>query len=324
MSMKLFTTQIGTHLDRFAKKLDRGHMLELLVYIKEANVIAEELSKDIHFEATPAIDHTILKSDEDAIEEDLMNIDLWIKVENLREPGHPQMWPKNEIIARLATMRAWHDNYIKRNDEFPDPDGVLNDPFFVVPSDSLLGRATLFLGGINYLLRLDEKLPILDTQGRVNGEIIVQVVPCLPVESKNAGAPLQYEPYHHENMDLEEEQLQDYMGERMQLRLTIRALRGLPADCNSNTFVEYRFYCDEEVSRTDRSPVKSVHPVFETTFHHNALIHEDFIRFIVNDHIELLVYGSTGTHIPRGMETPDVVNEVSTAVQLLPASNLLI
>lgn len=158
-----------------------------------------------------------------------------------------------------------------------------HDPFYDTSKDILIGKCVVYLGGVNYLLRSEESLPIINGKGITCGELFVHLVPC--IENSDG----QYMPFVQEDLDKEEEQLQDFVGKQFQLNITILGARGLPENCNNNTFVRYTFYCDESPSQTPRSSVRTVHPVFSHTFHHRLAIQEDFIMYVVNEHIDIEV-----------------------------------
>ena len=209
---------------------------------------------------------------------------------------------------RVGTMREyWKKNIQKITEEVENtsPKKVKNNgPFSSDSSDQLLGKATIFLGALNYLLPVQDIIQIIDEMGNINGEIVLQIIPCLQDEDTGEDTgPATFTPYTQDNIDMEEEQLQDYMGRKLQLRVHLQGIRGLPHDRNSNVFMRYKFYVEDSYFSTPRSAVKSVHPLFNCTLRHNCVIQDDLILYIVNDHLEIEVFGSRGSHVPGSIQT---------------------
>ena len=88
-----------------------------------------------------------------------------------------------------------------------------HDPFYDKSNDMMSGISACF-----YPLTLEEILPIIDSCRHMN----VQIFPCV----ENNGT---FRPYHDEDMNVEEEQLDDYnMWQKCQLQITVRGLLDQP------------------------------------------------------------------------------------------------
>ena len=106
-----------------------------------------------------------------------METKLWVRVEHLSDLSHPAMWSIHDMENRVGTMREyWKENIqnitedIENISSTSSKKGDNNGPFRSDASDQLLGKATIFLGALNYLLPVQDIIQIIDDMGNINGE----------------------------------------------------------------------------------------------------------------------------------------------------------
>ena len=108
--------------------------------------------------------------------------DVFVQVVNTEDPdGVAAMWPHHDFTTRLYLMREMYQLFVEAG-RCADLEvlGYTNetDPFYDPPGEQEIGTALGYLSSLNYLLEIDDAIPIIDFKGRTEGELHVEIVEC--------------------------------------------------------------------------------------------------------------------------------------------------
>ena len=160
---------------------------------------------------------------EEGAQRPVLDTEVFIRVASTDDAGVPaRFWAHDKFTDRLYMMREMYQLFVENGRSLecvygrggliasryvphtPSPSPLCvgsgspyldndNNPFVDPPEDALVGRATVYLDPIMYLMPVDEWIPIIDYKGTHDGELHVRLVPHLteePPEVRRCGLAL--------------------------------------------------------------------------------------------------------------------------------------
>ncbi len=108
-------------------------------------------------------------------------MDLWVRIDDTKGDSDSKILSRFEFLDRLPRMRKIYQKALEKEEKEIQM-GVERekDPFFVAPTESLIGKASVALGGLKFLLSVQEIVPIINRKGECCGELALEITPCLP------------------------------------------------------------------------------------------------------------------------------------------------
>jgi hypothetical protein len=305
--------------DNKVRSLLDEKLLKTLPLINEANALCDEMGKGMMFEpklmAVVGSSHHHDKSDQ--VNEKELETDVHVKVEYQDRKGAvPIFWPHGKFVGKLFAMREIYQAWVEHNHSLIGTEfenlPLEKDPFYDAPEDMLVGRCTLFLTALQYVLPIEEYTPVINYAGKDQGELMVRIFPHLsasPPKGQVAKSSENPTVVEDEEEDLPEN-LSDLIGKRIYMTVFIDSMRGLPAAYSHGSYVKFNFYHDDDVSKTSES-VKKMNPTyfFYKTF--SQIVTDDFVKFCSTHALEFEVWAK-----PPPVEVKAVVKAIAAPAPL--------
>jgi len=267
-------------------------LLKTIPLVNEANAISDELQRNMTFSvklmANPnrqRKSYRIDSDDEDEEEDDADHLDteVYVRVEFTDESQAVAMWEYEAFVDRLFLMRELYTNFVECGRDLGAAlQTVDKDPFFVKQGAALIGRSTIYLDSLLYVLPIEESTPIIDYKGKEEGELKVKIIPHL---SENP-------PATEEDEEDIAEKLQDLYGQRLGITVFVESARGLPATRNTNVYVRYGFFLDDEPHKTEQCKYRTINPTLNFQKTHWITVTEEFKKYVEKEGIVFEVFGS--------------------------------
>lgn len=306
------------------QRIDDRRVIQLMMHVKELNLFClyRPTFEHLDFEIVPVVQTQILHSmDDPTLDPDELYSSVWIRQRDEIDFHQERMWSCEEfrlIFQLVSMMDNNHEEEEIYSRAYPEtaagqlvmttnlPEEFFQSFHYRNPAqsetDQVIGVCHLRLNALNYLMSIEhERVPIISPLGTARGFLNLSIHPYL--EQHEPGNPQKtFRRYVQENIDLEEEHLEDYLRQRIQIRVQLHSLEGLPESKSSNTMIQYRFLNHDndsdnvdpqaQVFRTDRSHVRTTNPIFGQEFQHEFMIDDELIESIMTQVLEIEVYGN--------------------------------
>ncbi|XP_054577417.1 kinesin-like protein KIF13A isoform X3 [Eptesicus fuscus] len=277
----------------------REQLVKANTLVREANFLAEEMSKLTDYQVTLQIPATNLSANR---KRGAIVSEPAIQVR--RKGKGTQVWTIEKLENRLIDMRDLYQEWKEKVPEAKRLYGKRGDPFYEAQENhNLIGVANVFLECLYCDVKLQYAVPIISQQGEVAGRLHVEVmrvtgtVPERVVEddsSENSS----------ESGSLE---VVDSSGEvihrvkKLTCRVKIKEATGLPLNLSNFVFCQYTFWdqCESTVAAPVVDPEvpspQSKDAQYSVTFSHCkdyvVNVTEEFLEFISDGALAIEVWG---------------------------------
>lgn len=206
--------------------------------------------------------------------------------ENTGDKSGKFLWNEPLVQERLFLMTCMEYNFqsawTARDTAFIDTlYSPTTDPFNDPQADELIGVGYLYLDSLQYLVDINDIIPIVSLQGdkcgaiKIKGRVWIDKIETAP-------------PYL--NID-EEKTLKCFDNKMCVLRLHFENMMDLPPNHCSNTYIRFKFFYHNKPYTTVRHGGCSVHPMINCPVRVDQRITGDFLDFVERGSLELEVYG---------------------------------
>ena len=268
-------------------------LLKTIPLVNEANAISDELQRNMAFSvklmANPnrqRASRRIDTDDEEEEPEDMLehlDTEVYVRVEFTAEERPVVMWVCEHFVDRLFLMRELYTNFVECGRNLGAAlQTVDKDPFFVKEEAALIGRSTIYLDSLLYVLSIKESTPIIDYKGKEEGELTVRLVPHLT----------ETPPENEDEDDTLPEKLSDLFGQRLGVTIFVDGARGLPQARNTGVYAKYSFFMDDEPHTSEPCKYRTINPSLNYQKTHWITVTEEFKKYVEKDGIVFEVYGS--------------------------------
>uniref|UniRef100_A0A672USP1 Kinesin family member 13A n=1 Tax=Strigops habroptila TaxID=2489341 RepID=A0A672USP1_STRHB len=270
----------------------REQIVKANTLVREANFLAEELSKLTDYQVTlqiPAENLSANKKRGAIVSEPAIQV--------RRKGKGTQVWTIEKLENKLIDMRDVYQEWKEKIPEVLKLMGKRGDPFYEAQENhNLIGVANVFLECLFYDVKLQYAVPIISQQGEVAGRLHVEVmrvtgsVPERVVEGDDSS----------ENSSEKETVI--YMTTSVSSpQVKIKEATGLPPNLSNFVFCQYTFWdqCESTVAAPVVDPdvpspqSKDAH--FTVTFSHCkdyvVNVTEEFLEFISEGALAIEVWG---------------------------------
>uniref|UniRef100_A0A672UR86 Kinesin family member 13A n=1 Tax=Strigops habroptila TaxID=2489341 RepID=A0A672UR86_STRHB len=260
----------------------REQIVKANTLVREANFLAEELSKLTDYQVTlqiPAENLSANKKRGAIVSEPAIQV--------RRKGKGTQVWTIEKLENKLIDMRDVYQEWKEKIPEIRKLMGKRGDPFYEAQENhNLIGVANVFLECLFYDVKLQYAVPIISQQGEVAGRLHVEVmrvtgsVPERVVEGDDSS---------------------ENSSESGSLEVKIKEATGLPPNLSNFVFCQYTFWdqCESTVAAPVVDPdvpspqSKDAH--FTVTFSHCkdyvVNVTEEFLEFISEGALAIEVWG---------------------------------
>jgi len=255
-------------------------LIRLLPMIAEANAIATELEKNVHFDL-------IVKNGASHNLTDKVKT-VMVKVTD-RNTNYTWMWPISKFINRKYLMQELYEIWV--DGETIDRDQS-KDPFWDPPEDVFLGSVYLYLQSLAYQMEVDETMSITNYQGQDEGRLHVGLSPCDATGRALDGADATFV-----------SNSQDLLGTRMDLLVKIpyaRSIKWVQEDPSRGISCRFKFYTDTKMRYT-KTVLHEENPNFDyfKQFTIKSVSH-NFVNYLEHNALVIEVWGKQGNGRPGG------------------------
>ncbi|KAK1339742.1 hypothetical protein QTO34_018298 [Cnephaeus nilssonii] len=297
--VNLTTSREGMNSSGRAWRKLREQLVKANTLVREANFLAEEMSKLTDYQVTLQIPATNLSANR---KRGAIVSEPAIQVR--RKGKGTQVWTIEKLENRLIDMRDLYQEWKEKVPEAKRLYGKRGDPFYEAQENhNLIGVANVFLECLYCDVKLQYAVPIISQQGEVAGRLHVEVmrvtgtVPERVVEddsSENSS----------ESGSLE---VVDSSGEvihrvkKLTCRVKIKEATGLPLNLSNFVFCQYTFWdqCESTVAAPVVDPEvpspQSKDAQYSVTFSHCkdyvVTVTEEFLEFISDGALAIEVWG---------------------------------
>uniref|UniRef100_A0A672UU72 Kinesin family member 13A n=1 Tax=Strigops habroptila TaxID=2489341 RepID=A0A672UU72_STRHB len=278
----------------------REQIVKANTLVREANFLAEELSKLTDYQVTlqiPAENLSANKKRGAIVSEPAIQV--------RRKGKGTQVWTIEKLENKLIDMRDVYQEWKEKIPEVLKLMGKRGDPFYEAQENhNLIGVANVFLECLFYDVKLQYAVPIISQQGEVAGRLHVEVmrvtgsVPERVVEGDDSSENSS-ESGSLEVMDNNGEII--HRAKKLSCRVKIKEATGLPPNLSNFVFCQYTFWdqCESTVAAPVVDPdvpspqSKDAH--FTVTFSHCkdyvVNVTEEFLEFISEGALAIEVWG---------------------------------
>ena len=157
----------------------------------------------------------------------------------------------------------------------------VRDSFQDTVDDELVGVGFIYLDPLQYLLDVDDLIPITDMAGHAAGAVKVR---CRSWIDKIEVSP----PY----LSVDRERtLEEFGSKTLITRLYFEGMQDLPSNLCAATYISFKFFYHSKPYKTPRHAGATTHPHLNSTVSVDQKITPDFIEFCRRGSIEVEVYG---------------------------------
>jgi len=196
-------------------------------------------------------------------------------------------WAAPCLLERFGLIQAMQQRFCSawcgRDTSFldhvyPPPD---QDPFQDTADDEFIGCGYLYLDGLQFLLDLDDLVPITSQGGHKAGAVRVR---CRAWIEKIETAP----PY----LSVDRERtLEEFVGKTLVLRFYFEQLQDLPPNLCASSYVKFKFFYHTKIYKTPRHGGAGTCPYLHSTMQISQKITMDFIEYVRRASLEIEVFG---------------------------------
>lgn len=156
-------------------------------------------------------------------------------------------------------LDAFHDNY----------------------DDSLIGVGFLYLDSLQYLLDIEDNIPIIDINGNPSGSIKLRVRTWIDkIETLPSYIAVDKETH-----------LSNFLDKKLIICFYFDGLQNLPERLCSSTYVYFKFFYHRLGFKTIRHAGENINPILDNIVRIDQRITKDFIQFLRTASLELEVFG---------------------------------
>ncbi|XP_061676647.1 kinesin-like protein KIF13A isoform X3 [Syngnathoides biaculeatus] len=276
----------------------REQVLRANTLVREANFLAEEMSKLTDYQVTlqiPAANLSANRKRGAIVSEPAIQV--------RRKGRGTQVWTIEKLENKLVDMRDHYRDWREGSEELAN--GKHCDPFYEAQENhNLIGVANVFLECLFHDVKLQYAVPIISQQGELAGRLHVELtrvsgaVPerlCGGDDSSENSS----ESSCFEVMDTNGEIV--HMAKRLVIRVRIREATGLPLNLSNFVFCQYNFWEHGEPTvappmvSPERPTPRSPDAQFTVQFDHckDYVVHvtDDFVEFISEGALAIEVWG---------------------------------
>uniref|UniRef100_A0A670ISX5 Kinesin family member 13A n=1 Tax=Podarcis muralis TaxID=64176 RepID=A0A670ISX5_PODMU len=283
----------------------REQIVKANTLVREANLLAEEMSKLTDYQVTlqiPAANLSANRKRGAIVSEPAIQV--------RRKGKSTQVWTIEKLENKLIDMRDLYQEWKERAHESPISKmrrltGKRGDPFYEAQENhNLIGVANVFLECLFCDVKLQYAVPIISQQGEVAGRLHVEVMRVTGVVPERLVEGDDSSENSSESGSIE---IMDNNGEithrpkRLTCRVKIKEATGLPLNLSNFVFCQYTFWdqCESTVAAPVVDPdvpsplTKDVQ--FTVTFAHCkdyvVNVTEEFLEFIQDGALAIEVWG---------------------------------
>jgi len=170
------------------------------------------------------------------------------------------------------------------------------DPFLDMPGDELIGVGYVYLDALQYMLDIDENVPLVNFKGRASGSlrILARVwLDKVTVEPTYVSAD-------------EEMRMDKYYDHTCHIRVHLSSLSGIPSSLACKTHAEFKFFFHGKKYRTPDHAGYAPNPFINHTMAITQKITPDFLDFLQSGSLEIEVWGKHASPLSiRHTKDPD-------------------
>ncbi|XP_061809864.1 kinesin-like protein KIF13A isoform X1 [Nerophis lumbriciformis] len=281
----------------------REQVLKANTLVREANFLAEEMSKLTDYQVTLQIPATNLSANR---KRGAIVSEPAIQVR--RKGRGTQVWTIDKLENKLVDMRDHYRDWKEGSEEmlqYNKANGKHSDPFYDAQENhNLIGVANIFLDCLFHDVKLQYAVPIISQQGELAGRLHVELMRISgTVPERLSGgddsSENSSESSCYEVMDTNGEIV--HMAKRLIIRVRIREATGLPPNLSNFVFCQYTFWEHGEPTvappmvSPDRPSSLSPDTQFPVQFDHckDYVVHvtDDFLEFISDGALAIEVWG---------------------------------
>ncbi|BES87666.1 Kinesin protein 1B [Nesidiocoris tenuis] len=275
----------------------KGDIVRANILVKEANFLAEEVSKQTKFSVTLQIPPANLSPNR---KKGKFVSEPAILVK--RQGVGSQVWSMEKLENKLVDMRELYEEG-KENNQLIDPDenpAKAFDPFFETQENhNLIGVANVFLEVLCHDVTLDYQTPIISQQGDVAGRLQVEISRIsgtLPQDRMNETAS--------ESSSDSSKDENDNPSPTVTIKVTIKQASGLPPSLSHFVFCQYTFWThndsiavppkmnpDQTIQQSCSNNNDSMTFVFDHTREFTFNVTEEFIEHCAEGALSIEVWG---------------------------------
>lgn len=262
-------------------------LLKTIPLVNEANATAEELGKSQTFEVKLMANQNkssskSLEDEEEGVMQTELDTEVYVVVHD-SNPKIPDMfWHYDKFVNRLYIMREMYQLFVEDGrDMTNNPYKGEHDPFYDPPENERIGKATIYLDPLLYVMDVDDATPIIDYKGSENGELMVRIVPHLNEKPPEGDEEL---------LDMPEN-IEELKGKPIYVTVFIDGARGLPRDRNVGFTCKYQFYLETEPFQTEENEYKTINPRVGHQKTFKVVVTDDFMRYLSEEAIDFEVFG---------------------------------
>uniref|UniRef100_UPI00398F7F6A kinesin-like protein KIF13A isoform X2 n=1 Tax=Pristiophorus japonicus TaxID=55135 RepID=UPI00398F7F6A len=300
-NMKLWSEERDQLFRHSLAKL-REQIVRANALVREANFLAEEMSKQTDYQVTlqiPAANLSANRKRGAIVSEPAIQV--------RRKGKGTQVWAIEKLENKLIDMRDLYQDW-KEKDMVEYYNKILSkhgDPFYEAQENhNLIGVANVFLECLYHDVKLQYAVPIISQQGEVAGRLHVEVMRvsgAVPerLDGGDNSSENSSESGSYEVMDNNGEIV--HMAKKLTCRVKIKEATGLPLNLSNFVFCQYIFWDHSEQTvappmvNPDMPSIKNKAVQYTVMFDHSKdfVVHvtEEFLEFISEGALAIEVWG---------------------------------
>jgi hypothetical protein len=216
--------------------------------------------------------------------------------------GGKFLWNADMSIERLFLMKQLYESFqaawCARDNVWLQIMYPLEvDPFQDAQDDDLIGVGYLYLDSLQYLIDVNDMVPIVSTAGDQVGSLKLKVrVWVDKMETSPAYLTID-----------KQRILEEFQGKDCILRVYFESMFDLPENQCSSTFVKFNFFNHSKSYASIRHGGASTHPFMHSSIVITQKITGDFLEYVKRASLELEVYGKKGKKVTAASMAMDAV-----------------
>ncbi|XP_055528668.1 kinesin-like protein KIF13A isoform X2 [Wyeomyia smithii] len=269
-------------------------------FVQEANVLAEEMSKQTKFSVTLQIPPANLSPNR---KPGAFVSEPAILVRRMNSGS--QIWSMEQLENKLIDMRDMYQEYQANDYTVLDENKNKSDPFYESQENhNLIGVANIFLEVLLHDVTLDYHTPIISQQGEVAGRLqleISRVAGQFPQDRINESASESSHSSH------EDDDMCDTPSNQVTCRISIKQASGLPLYLSNFVFCQYSFWNhDVAVVPATNQEVAAHNQNSTFKFDHEAdyivAVNEEFLEHCTDGALSIEVWGHRSVGFSRAKD----------------------
>ncbi|XP_072267742.1 kinesin-like protein KIF13A isoform X2 [Pyxicephalus adspersus] len=277
----------------------REQIVKANTLVREANFLAEEISKNTDYQVTlqiPAVNLSANRKRGAIVSEPAIQV--------RRKCKGTQVWSIEKLENKLIDMRDAYQEWKESSPQNKKITYKKGDPFYEAQENhNLIGVANVFLECLFYDVKLQYAVPIISQQGEVAGRLHIEVMRVTGVvpecvvgddSSENSSESGSFEIIDNSGEII-------YRPKKLTCRVKIKEATGLPLNLSNFVFCQYTFWDQSEPTvappmvNPDMPSSRSKDAQFTVKFAHSKdcviNITEEFLEFISEGALAIEVWG---------------------------------